>query len=119
MLFIFAEKLCYGHSMKKHTRFLIMGAITGAITSPYSVEARRHAEMYYREIRHFTTDVQHIAHNTGYPERVIRKIKRYLFMDEHQLGDTMQKFDAGFEIAESWVDGHSINLILGRMICYY
>ena len=40
---------------------LISGGISGAITDIYSEEALHHAELYYEEIRHMTTDVEKIA----------------------------------------------------------
>ncbi|MBP5295929.1 MAG: hypothetical protein J6Y94_01205 [Bacteriovoracaceae bacterium] len=80
----------------------VSGGISGAITSPFSDEAQKHAEMYYEEIRHFTTDVQYIAQNTGYAETTIALIKDYLFIDKHQLSTGFKRFEASFEIAESW-----------------
>ena len=81
---------------------IISGGISGAITDPQSERAKAHAELYYEEIRHNTTDVERIAHNIGVDPAQILLIKNYLFMDEHLLGDVIKKFDPSFEIAESW-----------------
>ncbi|MBQ9119248.1 MAG: hypothetical protein IJY09_04205 [Lachnospiraceae bacterium] len=76
----------------------------GAITNTGSEEAIKHAEMYYREIRSFTTDVQRISNNTEFSYEQILLVKNYLFMDKHVLekGTEPRYFDACFEIAESW-----------------
>lgn len=42
------------------------GGISGAIIDEESPDAEVHAEMYYEEIRHMSTDVEKIANNTGY-----------------------------------------------------
>lgn len=58
------------------------------------------------------TDVKRIAKNTGYPEHEIRRIKKLVFMDMHDLGDgRVSRFDPSFELAESWqrlIDGKDI-----------
>lgn len=48
------------------------------ITDPYSEDAERHAEMYYEEIRHLSTDVERIAQNTGMSVDQIALVKNYL-----------------------------------------
>lgn len=82
--------------------FLITGGISGAITDPNSIEAIRHAKMYYEEIRSFNTDVEKIAFNTEYSREQILMIKEYLFINTHILADGIRRFDPCFEIAESW-----------------
>lgn len=52
------------------------------ITDLFSREADEFAEMYYEEIRHFSTDTIRIAKNLGKDEKSIRQIKRYLFEDK-------------------------------------
>ena len=84
------------------TNFAIAGGVSGAITDPNSKEALKHAEMYYEQIRHMTTDIEKIAENTGYTKAQILLIKNYLFMDSHELFDGFRRFDSCFEIAESW-----------------
>lgn len=80
----------------------ISGAISGAITDPFSKEALEHAEKYYEEIRHRKDDVDKIAKFTGYTSAQILRVKNYLFIDEHILSDGTRRFDPCFEIAESW-----------------
>ena len=72
-----------------------------------------------------TTDVKKIAKNVGYTEEQIQRIKDYLFMDIHNLGDgRISKFDPSYEIAQSWqrlVDGksiqpHDMTLLLHEMM---
>ena len=82
---------------------LYSGGISGAILDPESKEALKHAELYYKEIRKMTTDIQKIANNTGYDVVQIALIKNYLFIDIHNLDDNKkQQFDPSFQIAESW-----------------
>lgn len=78
--------------------------VFGAITNTGSKEAICHAELYYKEIRKFTTDVKKISDNTGFSYEQILLVKNYLFMDKHVLekGKEPRFFDACFEIAESW-----------------
>lgn len=78
------------------------GGISGAITDPYSEDAERHAEMYYEEIRHLSTDVERIAQNTGMSVDQIALVKNYLFMSKHSLETGFERFDPCFEIAQSW-----------------
>ena len=80
--------------------------ISGArITDIFSKEADEFAEMYYKEIRSFSTDSKKIADNLGKDEADIRKIKAYLFEDDSLL-DTetgrYRRFDPDCAIAQSW-----------------
>ena len=76
-------------------------ATSGAL-NPDSPRADEHAARYYEAVRHMTTDVERIAKHTGYDEKQIDAIKHYLFLDKHDLGDAVKRFDASFEIAQSW-----------------
>lgn len=76
--------------------------ISGAITDSYSREARKHAELYYEEIRNQKTDVDRISKNTGYDKKLIEQIKNYLFYDEHEIYGIKRRFDPDFSIAQSW-----------------
>ncbi len=58
--------------------------------------------MYYKEIRKNRSDVKKISENTGFTYDQVMLIKNYLFIDEHDLGDGVHRFDESFEIAESW-----------------
>ena len=91
----------------QQTQNLISGAL-----NPESKEANKHAKLYYESIRKMKTDVQNIAKNTGYSIGFIQEIKNYLFIDDQNLGNGVQKrFDPSFEIAESWE-----RLIIGKDI---
>lgn len=81
---------------------IISGGISGAISDPLSPEAQEHAIKYYEEIRHRTDDIMKIASYTGYTPEQILKVKNYLFMETHILSTGIKRFDASFEIAESW-----------------
>lgn len=80
--------------------------ISGArITDIFSKEADEFAEMYYKEIRSFSTDAKKIAGNLNKKESDIRKIKSYLFEDKSLLDtDTgeWRRFDPDCAIAQSW-----------------
>ena len=80
--------------------------ISGArITDIFSEEAENFAEMYYKEIRSFSTDTKKIAENLGKKETDIKKIKDYLFEDNSLLDvDTgeRRRFDPDCAIAQSW-----------------
>lgn len=80
--------------------------ISGArITDLFSREAEAFAEMYYEEIRSFSTDAKRIADNLGKNESDIKKIKAYLFEDaslfDSETG-TYRRFDPDCAIAQSW-----------------
>lgn len=84
------------------------------ITNLFSKEADDFAEMYYNEIRSFSTDVRKIAENLGKRESDIKKVKAYLFEDDSLLdSDTgkKRKFDPDCAIAQSWQ-----RLMVGRDI---
>ena len=98
----------------------ISGAITGGITDPQSARAMKHAVLYYEEIRKNHSDVEKIAKNTGFTYDQVLLVKNYLFMDAHDLGGSIQRFDESFEIAESWrrmafspadIQNHDITLL--------
>lgn len=80
--------------------------VSGArITDIFSKEADEFAEMYYKEIRSFSTDAKKIAENLNKKESDIRKIKSYLFEDKSLLDtDTgeWRRFDPDCAIAQSW-----------------
>lgn len=76
----------------------------GAISDVNSDRARKHAELYYEEIRHRKDDVEKIASNTHFTREQILRVKSYLFLEKHilQEGEEPRFFDPCFEIAESW-----------------
>lgn len=78
------------------------GAVSGA-RNPYGKAAEKHAKKYYGLVRSMTTDVQKIAKTTGYSEAEIQRIKNYIFMDEHDLGERGRgRFDPDYMMGESW-----------------
>ncbi len=88
-------------------------AVTGArITNIDGGSAKKHAEKYYGLVRSMKTDVERIANNTGFSKNDIKKIKDYLFTDEHDLGSgEPRRFTPDFAIAQSWqrlIDGKNI-----------
>ena len=46
----------------------------------------RHAESFYEEIRHRSTDIKMIAANTIFTEKAVSEIKEHIFFKEHDLG---------------------------------
>ena len=82
------------------------GIITGArITDPLRKEADEFAEMYYREIRNFSTDAEKIAKNLGKRKSDIKRIKMYLFEEKSLYDEDIRewrRFDSDCAIAQSW-----------------
>lgn len=81
-----------------------MKAINGGrITNVYGSAAEAHAKRYYGLVREMKTDVARIAQNTGYSEEAIQRIKDFIFVDKHDLGDSEpRRFDPSFAMAQSW-----------------
>lgn len=78
------------------------GAISGA-RNPEGNAAKEHAERYYGLVRKMKTDVSKIAKTTGYSEKEIEEVKKYIFMDTHNLGtEGVKRFDPDYMMAESW-----------------
>lgn len=98
------QKANYWRTLEKETRSDIIN--TGArITDPFSSEAEEFAEMYYKEIRSFSTDAKKIAENLQISVSDVRQIKAYLFEDKSLFdADTGQwkQFDPDCAIAQSW-----------------
>lgn len=99
---LYASKKAEKLEKMRRSDILISGA---RITDLNSTEADEFAEMYYEEIRHFSTDSKKIADNLGKEESDIRKIKAYLFEDDSLIdqdtGESRQ-FDPDCAIAQSW-----------------
>lgn len=87
------------------------GAISGAL-DPDSDRAQAHAAQYYQAVRHMKTDCEKIAHNTGFSRQEIETVKKYVFLEEHDLGgEGKELFAPSYEMAESWqrlIDGKEI-----------
>ena len=77
------------------------GGISGAL-NPYSKRAEEHAIRYYASVRKMTTDTKKIAENTGLSKRKLDRIKRFIFIDEHDLIAGKKRFDPSYEMALSW-----------------
>lgn len=86
------------------------GTINGGLER-FSSEADNHAKRYYAAVRKMTTDCERISKNTGYTKDEIQAVKKFVFMDEHDLGDGIRRFDPSYEMAQSWqrlIDGSDI-----------
>lgn len=84
--------------------------ISGAL-DPNSKKANKHAEQYYDSVRKMKTDYKKIAKNTGYSEELIKQIKYYSFIDEHDLITGKERFYPSYHMAQSWqrlIDGKNI-----------
>lgn len=75
--------------------------ISGAL-DPSSKKASKHAKQYYESVRKMKTDYKKIALNTGLDANEIKRIKNYLFVNEHKLITGKKRFDPDYMIAESW-----------------
>lgn len=99
---LYASKKAEKLEKLRRSDILISGA---RITDLNSAEADEFAEMYYEEIRYFSTDSKKITDNLGKEESDIRKIKAYLFEDDSLIdpdtGESRQ-FDPDCAIAQSW-----------------
>jgi hypothetical protein len=99
---LYADKKIGDIEKLLHSDIMISGA---RITNLDSTEAEKFADMYYKEIRSFSTDAKKIAKNLGKEETEIKKIKAYLFEDDSftdpDTGEGRQ-FDPDCAIAQSW-----------------
>ena len=99
---LYAENKERTLELERHSAILITGA---RITDPDGDAAAEFANMYYKEIRSFSTDSKNIAQKLGKKESDIRKIKDYLFEDDSLIdpdtGESRQ-FDPDCAIAQSW-----------------
>lgn len=99
---LYADKKIGDIEKLLHSDIMISGA---RITNLDSTEAEKFADMYYKEIRSFSTDAKKIAKNLGKEETEIKKIKAYLFEDDSftdpDTGESRQ-FDPDCAIAQSW-----------------
>ncbi len=94
------------------------GAVSGA-RNPNSKKAQEHAERYYNSVRAMKNDISSIAKATEFSEEQIQKVKKYIFLDKHDLGgETPEHFNPDYMMAESWqrlIDGkpekHDVVLI--------
>lgn len=81
-----------------------VGAASGALDGD-SPEGEAHAELYYESIRNRVSDsdVEKIARNINFPEKVVKDIKNHIFLDEHDFGQGLVgRFDPDYHIAQAW-----------------
>lgn len=84
--------------------------VSGAL-DPTSKQASKHAVQYYESVRKMKTDYKKIAENTGYSEALIKRIKDYTFVNEHELINGKSRFYPDYHMAQSWqrlIDGKNI-----------
>ena len=89
---------------------IFTGVSAGAL-NPQSREALEHAIRYYGLVRSMKTDCKRIAANTGFREEDIQRIKNHVFYEEHELDEGLRRFDADYEMSQSWqrlIDGREI-----------
>ena len=84
------------------------GGYTGAKKTPGWED--RHADLYYQEVRNrkVFADAEKIAAHTPFTREEIEEVRRYVFVDEHDLGDRKARFDSDYDQAQAWqrlVDG--------------
>ena len=101
----------YGTDFTSQKNNATIKMVSGArITDQFGDATTEHAERYYGLVRSMTTDVSKIAKITGYSESDIKKVKDYVFIDVHDLGDgEPRRFDPSFAMSQSWqrlIDGH-------------
>ena len=82
--------------------------VSGAL-NPLSSKAEEHATRYYESVRHMKTDTEKISKATGISKDKLDKIKKHVFVAEHNLIDGKRRFDPDYEMAQSWqrlIDGN-------------
>ena len=99
----------FPHLTEERKGDIISGARSGAI-DPNSNSGIEKATLLYEQIRRTKTDISAIVSvlNKAAPDlkisyQDIYKIKRYLFIDEHDLIDGHRCFDPDADIADSWI----------------
>ncbi|MBE6764005.1 MAG: hypothetical protein E7553_06635 [Ruminococcaceae bacterium] len=87
--------------------------ITGG-RNPNGKKADIHAQKYYEFIRKTESDIQKIARVSKLSSKTIRQIKKYLFFEAHNLGESgTTRFAPDYMIAESWR-----RLMLGKPLAH-
>jgi len=56
----------------------------------------------YTKFRNSTTDIKIISENTGIPEWRIKRIKEYVFFNEHIKDFEVGRFDADYDMSKAW-----------------
>lgn len=83
------------------------GAVSGALNDkndPLYVKRDAHANRYYESIRNSkkVDIVNVIAKNTGISKKSISKVFDHIFINEHELYGGKRRFDADYDMAESF-----------------
>ncbi len=86
----------------KNGKIDILGVRISGALDPDSKRASKHADRYYEEIRKRKTDYKKVAKSAGISESEAKRIKNYLFVDEHDLANGKARFDPSYRISESW-----------------
>lgn len=106
-----SNRITLGVANQGNDDIIKSGAISGAL-DPDSDRAQAHAKQYYEAVRHMKNDCVKIARNTGFSKQEIETIKRYVFIEKHDLGGEEEElFAPSYEMAESWqrlIDGKDI-----------
>ena len=79
----------------------VSGAISGAL-NPDSEEAEEKSIKAYENIRKYNGDIERIAKHTNYDVETIKKIKNYVFYEEHNLENGIKYFAPDYMMSESW-----------------
>lgn len=84
---------------------------SGAISRSDYKRMDKHAELYYKEIRKRTSDIEAISRNTKFSVEEVKKIKEHIFINEYELLGGFKNFDPNYDMAVSWqrlIDGSNI-----------
>lgn len=69
---------------------------------PDSIAAIKHAEVYYKSIRHRDTDIFYISRNTEFSYEQVSMIKGHIFYNKHDLSNGFERFAPDYRMSESW-----------------
>lgn len=80
----------------------VSGGVTGAKKTPGWED--RHAERYYEEVRNRApyADADKISQSTEFSRDEIEQIRQHVFIDKHDLGGEIRRFDPDYYQAEAW-----------------
>lgn len=111
------HKMVYNSSVES-------GGIYGAWNDkndPDEIHRKKYAEQYYDFVRKRSTqnEVEKISKNTNFSEKDILIVYNHLFENEYELENGVKRFDADYDIAQSWdrlfkgkdIQKHDITLI--------
>ena len=83
------------------------GAVYGAWNDqndPGEINRKRHAEQYYESVRNRNRriEVEKVARHSGFSKNDIETIYKHIFVDYHELNDGLKRFDADYDMSQSW-----------------